>query len=89
MQQSGKNQAQDNGSSESLDSLWRQALLIRDFAKDELDGARKRREEAEREAKEATEEYCSELTEEARQEPEAALTRRTKRASAVTARGVS
>lgn len=73
------NNRSDEMNSESLESLWRQALLIRDFARDEVDATRRRRadaeqvrQQAEQDSIRATEELCADIRAEAQTDLEEA-----------------
>ncbi len=75
-QQPSRNQS-DEMNSESIESLWRQALLIRDFARDEVDATRRRRadaeqarQQAEQDSIRATEELCEDIRAEAQSDLE-------------------
>ncbi|MBT5318835.1 MAG: hypothetical protein HOL45_02935 [Chloroflexi bacterium] len=75
-QQPSRNQS-DEMNSESLETLWRQALLIRDFARDEVDATRRRRadaeqarQQAEQDSIRATEELCEDIRAEAQHDLE-------------------
>lgn len=73
------NNRSDEMNSESLESLWRQALLIRDFARDEVDATSRRRadaeqarQQAEQDSIRATEELCAAIRAEAQTDLEEA-----------------
>ena len=73
------NNRSDEMNSESLESLWRQALLIRDFARDEVDATRRRRadaeqvrQQAEQDSIRAIEELCADIRAEAQTDLEEA-----------------
>ena len=72
-------QKPDEMNADTIEDLWRQAILIRDISRDEIASAQRRREEAEaarlvaeREAIKATEEMCANLREQAEAELEEA-----------------
>ena len=46
MAQQAANKQHDELDSESIESLWRQAILIRDISRDEIESSRRRRDEA-------------------------------------------
>ncbi|MDA1258591.1 MAG: hypothetical protein O3C10_12235 [Chloroflexi bacterium] len=69
----------DDLNSETIETLWRQALLIREFSRDEIESARRRRDQAEtarldaeREAIQATEAMCANIRQQAESELEEA-----------------
>jgi flotillin len=79
MAQTPSNNRSDEMNSESLESLWRQALLIPDFARDEVDATRRRRadaeqarQQAEQDSIRATEELCVDIRAEAQTDLEEA-----------------